>query len=245
MMTTNHEEESYIWANHNCCFFSWYIWDRSSCSNMEVIPTLEEEFQDFTMNDKDIYFRKILQYLRSTAKRWTLSLKNFKISKTWWITQDLINTKVPVIPKVYRTERTGLIQFFLNRSFLKGGRLWINKKLLKRRKKKALNELLTDYIGLELAMSLTQLNHAHHSWSSRRFLGSAELQWVRYCDTFTDISSSLRLYPGYDHAVAALNPLWHSQIMLQNFVKNTASIAVPKSCSALDGKRSFWDSRGP
>jgi Transposase IS4 len=53
-------------------------------------------------------------------------------------------------------------------------------------------------------------------------------------DRFTEIQSSLKFYPEYNHAVAVVDPLWHSQIMLRHFMKNAASVAVPKGCSALD-----------
>lgn len=115
-------------------------------------------------------------------------------------------TEVSNIPKVNNTERTGLIQVFLNRSFLEGAKLWTNEKLLKWRKKKALRELLNAYIGLELAMSFIQLNEVHDIWSSKRFLGNAEIKCVTSCDSFKKISSSLKIYPGYDHAVAVLDP---------------------------------------
>jgi hypothetical protein len=44
----------------------------------------------------------------------------------------------------------------------------------------------------------------------------------------------LKFYSEYDHAVAIVEPLWHLQIMLHYFMKNAASVAVPKGCSALD-----------
>jgi Transposase IS4 len=53
-------------------------------------------------------------------------------------------------------------------------------------------------------------------------------------DCFTEICSSLKFYPEHDHAVAVEDPLWNLQIMLYHFMKNAASMSVPKGCSALD-----------
>jgi Transposase IS4 len=66
------------------------------------------------------------------------------------------------------------------------------------------------------------------------FLGNDDVKRIMSRDRLTEIRSSLKCYPEHDHAVAVVDPLWHSRIMLHHFMKNAASVAVPKGCSALE-----------
>ncbi len=128
----------------------------------------------------------------------------------------------------------GLFHLFLNRSFLECIRKWTNAELSKKGKKKVSTEIFNAYIGLELAMSIVQLNNMHDYWSTKMFLGNEDFKRIISRDMFKEIRSNLKFYPEYDHAVAVVDPLWHSRVMLHHFMKNAASIAVPRGCSALD-----------
>jgi Transposase IS4 len=143
--------------------------------------------------------------------------------------------KTLVQQRVYenRNEK-GLFHLFLNQSCLEGIRVWTNAELLRKGKKKVSKEMFNAYIGLDLAMSIVHLNDMHDYWSTKMFLGNDDMKRIMSQDRFTEIRSSLKFYPEYDHAVAVVDPPWHSRIMLHHFMKNAASVAVPKGCSALD-----------
>ena len=83
-------------------------------------------------------------------------------------------------------------------------------------------------------MSIVHLNDINDYWSSRMFLRNSNFKEVMSRDTFKQIRSSLKFYPEYNHAVAVADPLWHSRIMLNHFMQNAASVAVPEGCSLLD-----------
>ena len=53
-------------------------------------------------------------------------------------------------------------------------------------------------------------------------------------DNFTKIISNLKFYPKYEHDVAVKDPLWHSRVMLNHFLKNSTEVAVPVGCPELD-----------
>lgn len=53
-------------------------------------------------------------------------------------------------------------------------------------------------------------------------------------DRCFNLRSSLRIYPFYNHDVAATDPLWHSGIMTGHFRGNSASIAVPTGVLPFD-----------
>lgn len=128
----------------------------------------------------------------------------------------------------------GLFNVFLNQTFVECVRLWTNVELFKKGKKIVSKELFNAYIGLELAMSISKLNHIRDYWSTKMFLGNVDFKRIMCRDRFKDIRSSLCFYPEYDHEIAVLDPLCHSRIMLQHFLKNASSVAVPKGCSAPD-----------
>ena len=44
----------------------------------------------------------------------------------------------------------------------------------------------------------------------------------------------MKFYPKYDHDLASVDPMWHSCIMLEHFIKQRANITVPLSVSSLD-----------
>jgi hypothetical protein len=135
-----------------------------------------------------------------------------------------------------KRKESGLFFLFLNNSFFSAILTWSNKELSKKGKGSINLVMLHAYLGLEIAMSLLQMSDIYDYWSTCMFLGSIDFHHVMSRNTFTTIRANLKFYPDdwYNHNRAVQDPLWHSRLMLQHFMKNAASVAVPKGCSALD-----------
>lgn len=79
----------------------------------------------------------------------------------------------------------------------------------------------------------TRLNEIEGFRSMKLFLGKADFKRAMSLSTFINICSSLKFNTDYDQTVAVLDSLWHSRIILQNFMRNAASIAVQTGCSTF------------
>lgn len=127
-----------------------------------------------------------------------------------------------------------MFNLFLTKSFIECLCTWTNQEILHKGKYRATYSQLLAYIGLEISMSINQLNDIHDYWSSKMFLGNTDFQKVMSRDLFKNIRYSLKFYTEYDHSIAVMDTLWHSRIILIHFMKNSSSVAVPDGCSVLD-----------
>ena len=113
----------------------------------------------------------------------------------------------------------GLFFLFLSKSWFKSVRQWTSKSM----QDKGFNELSEKkffaYLGMEMAMSLCQLNDIYHYWRKDMFLGHHDFQQTMSRNEFTQIRSAvlLRDPDQYDHTVSSTDPLWHSRKMLDHF----------------------------
>ena len=83
-------------------------------------------------------------------------------------------------------------------------------------------------------MSLIRLNDISDYWAKGMFLGHADFMHVMSRDDFESIRGSLKFYPAYDGTLALVDPLWHSRLILEHFMKQCATVAVPRGVSSLD-----------
>ena len=68
------------------------------------------------------------------------------------------------------------------------------------------------YIGLELAMSIVQLNTIKHYWATEPFLGCVDFQNVMSRDEFLSIRYHVKFVPQShtnNSELATVDPLWH------------------------------------
>lgn len=131
-------------------------------------------------------------------------------------------------------KEVGLFHLFLNKSFFHSILKWTNAELEKKGRNKITEKKLYAYVGLELAMSILRLSEIRDYWKQTMFEGHSDFSRVMSRDDFQNIRGSLRFYPFYDSPIATKDPLWHSRLMLEHFMKNCSRIAVPYGVSSLD-----------
>jgi Transposase IS4 len=128
----------------------------------------------------------------------------------------------------------GLFNLFLNGRFFSNVLSWTNGELAKKGHATVSREAFDAYLGLELAMSLNQLNQISYYWSTKTFLGNVDFRETMSRDMFCCIRSCLKFHEDRTHANAFTDPLCHCRTMLNHFLKSANSVAVPTGCSALD-----------
>jgi hypothetical protein len=107
-------------------------------------------------------------------------------------------------------------------------------------------EELRGYVGLELAMSLVQMNSISDYWArSKMFSGHPDFSCVMGRTRFQNIRASLqfRCHASVTHLEKVQDPLWFSRVLLEHLQRNCAYVAVPKSCSALDENSAAYKGR--
>ena len=156
--------------------------------------------------------------------------------------QNLVKTATLNIKKLVQVKKAfldngplGLFNLFLSVPLLESIRIWTEKRFYQKHNKKLPKELFNAYLGIELAMSLTHCNCLKDYWSNKKFLGSADISAVMSRNTFLHIRSCLRFYPDEENIpLKRQDPLWHSRNILNHFLQNAASIAVPDGPVTLD-----------
>jgi Transposase IS4 len=114
-------------------------------------------------------------------------------------------------------------------------RTWTNKNLKEKGIKEVSEMKFRAYLGLEMAMSILQINHISYYWRKDMFTGHEDFMKAMSRDNFQHSHSNLVLRnpSSYSHAEASADPLWHSQKLLEHFQKNICQIDVPIGTSAL------------
>ena len=132
----------------------------------------------------------------------------------------------------------GLFHLFLTKSWFEAVRVWTKKKMVEDNKRDAdvTKIKFQAYLGLELAMSITQFNAIEEYWQQGMFCGSSDFKNVMSRDDFMAICGSVNLRDpdSYNHDEASADPLCHTRKMMEHLEKNIATIAVPVGTSALD-----------
>lgn len=129
----------------------------------------------------------------------------------------------------------GLFKLFFTRSFVDKMRKWTNKSLEDNGFRTVNEAKFFAYFGLELGSSLIQYNDLDEYWKNNMFQGHADFKRVMSRDDFLRIRGHLKLRPpAYSHDGAIHDPLWHSRSLMEYFLKQIATIAVPIGNAALD-----------
>ena len=92
------------------------------------------------------------------------------------------------------------------------------------------------YLGLEMAMSILQMNDISYYCRKDMFTGHEDFKKTMLREDFQQIRSNLALRDpsSYSHEEASADPLWHCRKLLEHFQKNICQVAVPIGTSALD-----------
>lgn len=132
----------------------------------------------------------------------------------------------------------GLFHLFFPKTTCVVMNQWLNKKLMMEGKNKKISESdFYGYLGLEMAMSLVQMNDISEYWQSGRFCGHPDFRETMSGNKFALIRGNLMLFnpeQNIPDATKYADPLWHSRSFLENFIKKISQIAVPVGTCALD-----------
>ena len=149
--------------------------------------------------------------------------------------------KEPYLRKAFtENQEYGLFSTFFTKSLMKCILNWTNEKLkttIELIDMKTITSLeLEAYIGLEMAMSIIQLNDMKDYWSTKMFLGCEMFTKTMARDRFLAIRSRIQIkVPGtYTHDQSHTDPLWMFRSLMNSFLKNSTSIAVGTGALALD-----------
>jgi Transposase IS4 len=114
-------------------------------------------------------------------------------------------------------------------------RPWTNKRLISKGKKVVTKNEFRVYVGLELAMSIIQMNNMCSFWQSEMFTRHSNFRSTMSRNDFFCIWANLQLRDPDQHTNDQIqaDPLWHSRKWLESFQKNSTAIAVPLGCSSF------------
>mmetsp|Transcript_10872 Transcript_10872/g.15911 ORF Transcript_10872/g.15911 Transcript_10872/m.15911 type:complete len:303 (+) Transcript_10872:618-1526(+) len=193
-------------------------------SNFEDVVT-----DDFVSdNDADFEFVKITEREKENiASSCPYIQELFEITRLEILQPDAVRC-------AYASKELGLFHLFLRKSMFESIRKWTNEESERKGKNDISRGKFNAYVGLEIAMSIIRLNDISDFWCKSMFLGQSDFSNVMSRDDFESIRGSLKFYPKYDHDLASVDPLWHSRIMLEHFMKQSANIAVLRGVSSLD-----------
>lgn len=130
----------------------------------------------------------------------------------------------------------GLFHLFMSPSFFENVIQWTNVNLSNKGKTEMTMKEFNAYVGLELAMSITNNNSIHEYWSNKPFVSVKGFQDVMSRTRFQNIRGSLQFRPnGIDtHSIKHKDPLWHSRSIINELVTNCMSTAISSGVITLD-----------
>ena len=179
-----------------------------------------------------IFMKRMMENLPSlvtstTVMRNLLRLKVFR------------STSIMIIP----TFRIWLKQLHLNilnppkvkKALVKSIRVWTEKQLYAKYNRKLQSESFDAYFGIGLAISSTHFNSIKDYWSKKKFLGSQDISSVMSRNTSCHTRLCLWFYPDeVNISVKRHDQLCHSRNILNHFLQNVVSIAIPDGPVAFD-----------
>jgi len=129
-----------------------------------------------------------------------------------------------------------LFHLFMSKNYLDVVSKWTNEVLLDKGRKQCSCKEFLAYIGLELGMSLMKFNDIKKYWARGSFLGHETFRSTMSRSRFQDIRSCVRFSSkqSYDSDGASTDPLWFCRSLIDQFIRKSASVAVPLGVSALD-----------
>ena len=143
------------------------------------------------------------------------------------------------VQNAYKTQGVlGLFHLFLSSEMLNCLRMWTNenRKLEGKWTGDIFENNFRAYVGLEIAMSLSSCNTIRKYWSNEMFTGSRDYRKIMSVNTFQLIRASLKCRDSQSRnsELRMYDPLWSVRPLLLHFERNSAQVAVPTGCSALD-----------
>ena len=152
--------------------------------------------------------------------------------------QSSIDLKTPELyKKCFKQEGPlGLFYLFFSRCCLDNIRLWSLVdlgSLTNNTKAKCRPDMFNAYIGLEMAMSLIQMNSIEEFWQTKKFSGHPDFKNVMSWEHFQKIRSAIKLHPPTADRPKG-DPLWHSRNISERVLKECSSIACPVGPVAFD-----------
>jgi hypothetical protein len=129
-----------------------------------------------------------------------------------------------------------LFHLFFTKNFLETVCKWSNEALISKGHNSCSSKEFFAYIGLELGMSLVKYNDIKSYWASGCFVGHNTFRDCMSRTHFLNIRSAVQFseQSTYDANMDHNDPLWLICLVLDQFIKKSASIAVPVGVSALD-----------
>jgi len=133
-------------------------------------------------------------------------------------------------------KESDLFYLFFTKNFLETVCKWSNEALISKGHKSCSSKVFFAYIGLELGMSLVKSHDIKSYWAKGCFVGHDTFWDCMPRTCFQHILSAVRFSAqSTNHAnMAHNNPLWFIRLVLDQFIKKSASIAVTVGVSALD-----------
>jgi hypothetical protein len=153
-------------------------------------------------------------------------------------TVDLCIQQVGHVTNAYNSQEkeVELFHLFLTKNYLETVARWTNEVLVEKGRKALYAKEFFAYMGLELGMSLLKFNSMKSYWARGNFLGHETFRTTMSRTRFQEIRSSIRFTSNasYDNESASSDPLWSCRSLIDQFIRKSASIAVPLGVSALD-----------
>lgn len=200
-----------------------------------------EEVEDEHITTLDLDFESIDKSFLFTVNNQVFKVDrvNFGTYIEDWKTQSMkLHVKrADDVRKAYnKVGPVGLFHLFLSHQYFGAVLYWTNKRLLEIGKKEISERQFNAYVGLELAMSLSELNAIEDYWSTKAFLGVKGFNDVMSRNQFTTIRSHVTFRPpGVDTPdIKHSYPLWHSRGTFKELLTNCMSIAFASGVVSLD-----------
>ena len=202
--------------------------DSDSCNEENNIQTEDYDYADdesYIFSIDDAVFKVETENMGEYIENWRSQGQKLYIRRIDDV-KNAFNKFGPV----------GLFRLFLTNSFFRALLHWTNIRLAECGKKTISEAELNAYVGLELAMSISEQNAIEDYWSTKAFLGVKGFNDVMARNQFTAIRSAITFRPpGLDTPdVKHSDPLWHSRGIMKELLTNCMAIASASGVLSLD-----------
>ena len=130
----------------------------------------------------------------------------------------------------------GLFHLFFTKQYLSVISKWTSGRMMNQNNTSVSESKFRAYVGLEMAMSIIQMNDITEYWKKGMFVGHHDFVDTMSRDDFKTIRGCIIFRPDETttHQMRSQDPLWHCRKLLDVFHKQCVQIAVPVGSSALD-----------
>ena len=159
--------------------------------NEAIFDEIQHETQDWHLHDKGSgIVHNDNQYLRS-------------------LTENSFLQEVKIRKAFNDQGSFGLFRLFLTNSFMNAIRKWTNKSLRNKGLKLISEKQFRAYIGLEMAISIVQMNGIQYYWKQEMFTGHVDFKETMSRNDFKIIRGNIELRDPdiYNHDEASADPM--------------------------------------